>query len=374
MSDTVRPLPGILNIKPYIGGEDIIPKGYTCKVLLSSNENPFGPSLRVLQVIKDAAKRAHVYPSGSSRILKEAIAEFHGLDKDRILCTNGSEDGLTLLIRTFAGVGDEVLFSAHAFSLYGIVSLAVGATPVAAPARKYNIDVDALLAAVSPRTKIVILDNPRNPIGSYIGRDEVLRLRQNLPDHVLLVLDSAYAEYMTAEDYTAGIDLVDQFDNVVMTRTFSKFYALAGLRLGWMYGPAQIIDWVNRIRAPFCCNSGVQEAGIAALVDVEHQDLVRHHQQTMLPWFMDKLGTLGLNYVPSVTNFVLVEFESEGPFTADAVYLRLAEDGYIVRPVKGYGLPNHLRITLGAQKDMEAVVSILESFLDDYLPKYGITA
>lgn len=359
MSHMIQPKPGILNIRPYVGGEDIVPKGCQAKVLLSSNENPFGPSPLAIKAIQEQATRGHIYPSGSSRKLREAIAEFHGLDADRILCTSGSEDGLTQLIRAYAGPGDEVLFSRHAFSLYGIVSLAVGATPVPADTSNYNIDVDSLLAAVTGRTKMVILDNPRNPIGSYLSRYEVLRLRQNLPENVLLVLDSAYAEYMTQEDYTAGIDMVNQFENVVMTRTFSKFYALAGLRLGWMYSSPQIIDVINRIRLPFCCNSLVQEAGMAALSDVAHQEKVRSHNSTMLSWFMGELDKLRLPYVPSVTNFVLTEFQPEGPTSADNVYLYLAREGYIVRPVKGYGLPNHLRITLGLEEDMRALLSLL---------------
>lgn len=369
MSHSIKPQPGILNIKPYVGGEDIIPAGYTCKVLLSSNENPLGASPRVIEVMQDLATNIHIYPSGTSRKLKASIAEFNGLDPQKILCTNGSEDGLTLLIRAFAGAGDEVVFSQYAFSLYKIVTMAIGGVPVAAPAADYTIDVDSILNCVSPKTKIVILDNPSNPVGGYVTRDEVLRLRKNLPEDVLLILDSAYAEYMTVEDYTNGIDLVDQFENVVMTRTFSKFYGLAGLRVGWMYAPNYIIDYVNRIRAPFCCNSQVQEVAIAALADVEHQNAVRAHNQMILPWFMEQLRTLGLNFIPSVTNFVTVEFPSEGPVTAESVYYRLAKDGYIVRPIGGYGLTNHLRITLGLKQDMEKVVQILSSFLDDSLPK-----
>jgi histidinol-phosphate aminotransferase len=372
MPHTLKPQPGLLNLKPYVGGEDIIPKGYECKVLLSSNENPLGASPDVVKAIQETAQNIHIYPSGTARKLKAGIAQHYGLAVDRILCTNGSEDGLTLLIRAFAGPGDEVLYSQYAFSLYGIVTRSIGAFPVIAPALNYNIDVDALLKCVTPKTRIVILDNPRNPIGMYIPAHEVRRLREGLPQDVLLVLDSAYGEYMTSADYSAGIDFVDQFDNVVMTRTFSKFYGLAGLRVGWMYAQEHIIDYVNRIRAPFCCNSLVQGAGCAALQDVAHQAAVKAHHEQMMPWFMDQLRGLGYSFVPSVTNFVLVEFPAEGACHADAAYLRLAQDGYIVRPVTGYGLPNHLRITVGLKEDMEQVVEILRSFLHDYMHECDI--
>lgn len=356
----IHPQPGILNIKPYVGGEDIIPPGYTCKVLLSSNENPLGASPKVAAAIQNGLSKIHIYPSGTARMLKTRIADFHGLDAQKIICANGSEDALTLLIRTFAGAGDEVLFSQYSFSLYHIVTQSIGGVSVAAPAKNYGLDVDALLNCVSPKTKIVIIDNPSNPIGSYVGRDEIYRLRQNLPDHVLLILDSAYAEYMCRDDYTAGIDLVDEFNNVVMTRTFSKFHGLAGLRLGWMYGPTNIIDYVNRIRAPFCCNSLVQESAGAVLEDSAHQEAVLAHNNEMLPWFMGQLQDLGLAFIPSVTNFVTVEFPTSGPCSAESVYLRLAKDGYIVRPLKAYGLNNHLRITMGLAEHMQSVVNLLK--------------
>ncbi len=373
MTHSIQPQPGLLHIKPYVGGEDIIPKGYQCKVLLSSNENPLGASPKAMKVLQDNAARIHIYPSGTSRKLKGKLAEIHGLEENRLLCTNGSEDGLTLLIRAFAGQGDEVVFSQYAFSLYRIVSLSVGATPVAAPAPNLTVAVDSILASVTSKTKLVVIDNPSNPIGGYINREEVLRLRRGLPQNVLLVLDSAYAEYMSSDDYTAGIDLVNEFENVVMTRTFSKFYGLAGLRVGWMYGPECLINYVNRIRAPFCCNSLVQDVAIAALEDEGHQEAVMAHNRQTLSWFMAQLDALGLNYIPSVTNFVTVEFSKHGACSAEGVYLRLAEDGYIVRPIPGYGLPDHLRITMGLQEHMEKVVQILSSFLNDSLPKYGIS-
>jgi histidinol-phosphate aminotransferase len=363
MSQFIKPQQGLLDIQPYLGGEDIFPQGYTRKSLLSSNENPFGASPKAIMAIQDAISNVHLYPSGSSRKLRESLAEHHNIEAARIVCTNGSEEGLTLLIRAFAGHGDEILFSQYAFSLYKIVTQAIGGIPVEAPAANYSIDVDALLNCVSQKTKIVILDNPRNPIGNYLLRDEVLRLRKSLPENILLILDSAYGEYMSRPDYTAGIDLVDQFDNVVMTRTFSKFYGLAGLRLGWMYGPLYLMDYVNRIRPPFCCNSLALSAAKAALTDDEHQQEVLSHQQTMMQWFTDQIKLLDLNFIPSVTNFVTVEFPPEGPYTANAAYLRLAQDGYIVRPLKAYGLPNHLRITLGRLEDMEAVVRILKLLL-----------
>lgn len=367
MNDQVKPQPGIYNIKPYIGGEDIIPKGFQSKVLLSSNENPFGPSPKVVQTIQENLSRLHIYPSGSAKILKESIASFHGINPEMVMCTNGSEEGLTLLIRAFAGPGDEVVFSQYAFSIYNIATQSTGATPIKASAPNYTTDVDQILKCVTDKTKIVVIDNPSNPIGGYLPKVEIQRLHNNLRPDILLILDSAYAEYMQAKDYSPGIELVEQYENVIMTRTFSKFYALAGLRLGWLYAQPRLYDFVNRIRPPFCCNMLAQKCGVAALQDQEHQQKVISHQQEVLLWFMKELDLLNISYIPSVTNFVTAEFAD-----AESVYLRLAQEGYIVRPLKPYQLNNHLRITLGKKEDMEKVIAILASFLNDYLPEYDI--
>lgn len=363
MSQTIIPRPGLLDIKSQLRG-DATPPGYTLKVGLSANENPLGPSPKVIKNVLERVAEIHKYPNATAGKLRQSLADFHGIHPDQISCTTGSEDALTLLIRAFAGSGDEVVYSQYGFLVFGKAALSVAATPIIVPAPRLSVDLESLIARVSNKTKIVLLDNPSNPIGTYINKSDLIRLREALPDHVLLVLDSAYAEYMTRDDYTDGIDLVQKYDNVVMTRTFSKFYGLAGMRLGWIYGPPYIIEYINRIRAPFGCNVLAQHAGVAALEDSTHQQAVLHHHKTVHPWFSAELKELGLKFVPSVTNFILVEFPSQGPHTAEAAFLCLAEKGYIVFPVKGYGLTNHLRITLGLKEDMDGVVQTLRSFLN----------
>ena len=372
MPHTIKPRSGIVDISPYVGG-DITPQGYTRRVALSSNENPLGPGERVIEKIQALASEVYKYPRGSSPNLRGVIADFHKLDAEQILCTNGSEAALSLLIRTFAGPGDEVLMSQYSFAFFEIAAKASGATAIKAPAPKLRLEVDNLLAYVTHKTKVVLIDNPSNPIGTYLSRSEIVRLREALPDHVLLVLDSAYAEYVLREDYSDGIDLVQANDNIVMTRTFSKFYGMAGLRIGWFYGPAYIVDYINRVRTPFCCNLLAQHAGIAALEDTKHQQMVRDHFQSVHPWFSVQLKDLGLKFTPSVTNFILVEFPVKGMHTAEATYLSLAEKGYIVRPLVPYGLMHYLRITIGLRKDMEGVVQTLRSFLGASLPEYDIS-
>lgn len=371
MSHPIIPHAGIVDIKPQLRG-DVTPPGYTLKVGLCANENPLGPSPKVVATILEHISEIHKYPNATASQLRKSLSDYYKIQPDQISCTTGSEDALTLLVRAFAGPGDEILYSQYGFLVFGKATLSVGATPVIVPAPHLSIDLNALLSRVTSKTKIVLLDNPSNPIGTYIPKDELIRLRKALPEHVLLVLDSAYAEYMSNDDYTDGIDLIQKYDNVVMTRSFSKFYGLAGMRLGWIYGPPYIIEYINRIRAPFGCSSLVQHAGIAALEDSAHQHAVLHHHQTVHPWFSAKLKELGLKFVPSVTNFILLEFPSNDPYTAEAAFLSLAKEGYIVFPVKGYGLMNHLRITLGVKEDMEGVVQILRSFLNASLPKYDI--
>jgi histidinol-phosphate aminotransferase len=268
-----------------------------------------------------------------------------------------------MIPRAYAGPGDEVLYSQYGFAIYPIATLAAGATPVTAPETDYHTDVDAMLDKVSESTKVVFLANPNNPTGSYISSDEVARLREGLPDHVLLVVDSAYAEFVERDDYSAGRELVDAYDNTVMTRTFSKIYALAGLRIGWLYGPPGIVDVLNRIRAPFNVSSVAMEAAVAALGDTEHVRQALEHNRLWLPRLTQTLRGMGLTVHPSVVNFLLVQFPG-GADQAKAADAFLSERRIFVRNLNAYGLPDCLRINLGLDGEMAALTDALGEFME----------
>lgn len=356
-----KPQPGIMDIQAYIGGGHEVP-GVERVVVLSANETPLGPSSAAVQAYQDLASSLHRYPEGGSANLRQALAERFGCDADRIVCGNGSDELIALITRAYAGQGDEVLFSRHGFLMYPISARAVGAMPVAAAEANYTVDVDAMLTKVTARTRICFVANPNNPTGSYISAEEMRRLRNGLPGDVLLVVDSAYAEYVARTDYAAGIGLVEEFDNVVMTRTFSKIFGLAALRLGWAYCPPTVADVLNRIRGPFNVTAAAQAAGIAALGDVGHADDGRAHNDIWLPWLTKALSELGLTVHPSVGNFILVRFES--PQAADDGYVALMAAGCIARQVAGYGLPECIRITVGLEDENRIVVDALRSHLE----------
>ncbi|MGH6915236.1 MAG: pyridoxal phosphate-dependent aminotransferase, partial [Geminicoccales bacterium] len=263
----LRPRPGILEIEPYVGGKAEV-EGMANVVKLSANEAALGPSPRAIEALRAALPVAHRYPDGGARGLREAIAGRFDLDPERIVCGNGSDELIQLLIRAYAGPGDEVLYSAHGFLMYRLSALAAGATPVAAPERELKTDVDALLSRLTSRTRAVFIANPNNPTGSYLSADELARLHRGLPDDVLLVIDAAYAEYVRQGDYTTGLELIPRADNVVMTRTFSKLFGLAALRLGWLYAKPAVVDVLHRVRGPFNVGALAQVAGIAALEDL----------------------------------------------------------------------------------------------------------
>lgn len=353
--------PGILDIVPYKGGESAL-AGFTQVIKLASNESPLGPSPRARAAYRHTARRLALYPDGGCQALREALGRHHGVAPERIVCGNGSDELLDLCTRAYAGVGDEVLYSQYGFLVYPLSARHVGATPVAATERHYRADVDALLAQASPRTRVVFLANPNNPTGSYLAADEVGRLRKGLPDGTLLVIDAAYAEYVWRNDYTSGLELVERHDNVVMTRTFSKIYGLAALRLGWAYCPPDVADVLNRLREPFNVTAPAQAAGIAALADVAHLDRARAHNDAWLPRLSEALRGLGLEVAPSVANFILVRFPAErgGAPAADA---QLRRDGIIVRDMRPYGLPEFLRITIGRAAENRAVIASLRRFM-----------
>jgi len=351
-----------MDISPYVGGEASLP-GHDRVIKLASNESALGPSPRAMAAYRDRAEELHRYPDGAAAALRAALARTYGLDVERIVCGNGSDELLTLLGRAYAGPGDEIVYSAHGFAMYPIITRAVGATEVVAAERDLTSDVDALLGCVSERTRLVFLANPNNPTGTYIPADELARLHAGLPDGCLLVVDAAYAEYISRNDYENGVSLVETHENVVMTRTFSKIYGLGGLRVGWAYGPAAVADVLNRVRNPFNVNAGALAAATAAVDDVAYTGRVRAHNDVWLPWFARECEALGLTVNPSVGNFVIVRFPDEPGRDATAANAFLNGRGIIPRKVANYGLPGWLRITIGTEDEMRATVDALAAFV-----------
>ena len=347
------PRPGVLDISPYVGGESSVP-GVSRIIKLASNEGALGPSPAAVAASHGGADAVWRYPDGAATALREALAAQYGLDPDRIACGAGSDELLGILCRAYVGPGDEVLYSRHGFLMYAIYAIGLGATPVAAEEIRLTADVDALLAQVTERTRVVFLANPNNPTGTYLPFGEIRRLHAGLPKSVLLVLDAAYAEYMTETDYSAGIELVGEASNVVMTRTFSKIYALGGLRLGWCYGPRAVIDVVDRLRGPFNVGTPALRAGVAALADTAHFAKVRDHTIQWRRWTTEALRGLGFEVPESFANFILVRFADAAAADAADVFLR--SRGLIARKIGGYGLPESLRITIGTEEEMRILV------------------
>jgi histidinol-phosphate aminotransferase len=356
------PRPGILDISPYVGGEAKV-AGIERPIRLASNESALGPSRKAIAAYRALAGEIHRYPGGNAQELREALGHCHGIDPLRIVCGAGSDELIALLLRCYAGPGDEVLYSRHGFLMYPINAMAVGATPIAAPERDLTTDVDAVLARVTERTRIVFIANPNNPTGTYLGTPELARLHAGLPASVLLAIDAAYAEFVNRNDYDAGMALVNRAENVVMLRTFSKIYALAGLRLGWAYCPPAIADILNRVRGPFNVGAAAQAAGVAAIEDVEALDRARAHNERWLPWFSERLAGLGLPLTPSVANFVLARFPDHPGRSADAAFAFLQSRSILTRKMAAYGLPQHLRITIGTGPEMETVSAALAELM-----------
>jgi len=351
------PRPGIMEIAAYVGGDSKI-DGASKVIKLASNESALGPSPKAVAAYRALAEELHRYPEGGSTELRDALGARHGLDPARIVCGAGSDELIALLVRGYVGVGDEVVYSRHGFLMYPIAAKAAGAIPIAAPERNLTADVDALLAAVTPRTRIVFLANPNNPTGTYITTAELERLHQGLPPSVLLVIDAAYSEFVVRNDYSAGAELVASSDNVVMMRTFSKIYALAALRLGWAYCPPAVADVLNRIRGPFNVGAASQAAGLAAILDQPAVDAARTHNDIWRPWLAEQLTRFGLTVTPSVANFLLVHFKN-----AEAANDFLTGRGIITRKMVAYGLPQCLRISIGTEEECRAVADALSVFV-----------
>ena len=359
----LRPQPksGVLDIAAYVPGKSKA-MGETLHKL-SSNETPLGFSGKVGPAIEAVVKHLELYPDGASNELREAIGEVYGLNSERIICGAGSDEILGMIATAYLAPGDEAIYSEHGFLVYEIAIRAAGATPVIAPETNLTTDVDAILERVSEKTKIVFIANPNNPTGTYQPFDEVKRLHAGLPPHVLLVLDAAYAEYVRRNDYESGMELASTAENVIMTRTFSKIYGLANLRIGWGFAPAHIIDAMNRIRGPFNLSGVAIAAGAAAVRDTEFVQRAVVHNETWLPWVTAELEKLGLKVTPSVGNFVLVHFPDEDGKRAGEADQYLLERGCVLRQVGNYGFPNALRMSIGIEEANRAVVGHLAAFL-----------
>ena len=357
MTQMITPQPGIMDIAPYQGGASHV-AGVENALKLSSNENPFGPSAAAIKAYEQAGRMLHRYPSADHSELRGAIGEVYGIDPARIICGAGSDEIIAFLCQAYAGQGDEVVHTEHGFAMYRISALAAGATPVEVKEHERVTDVDAILAACTDKTRLVFIANPNNPTGTMIGPADVARLAEGLPAQALLVLDGAYAEYV--EGYDGGAALVDARQNVVMTRTFSKIYGLGGLRIGWGYGPAHVMDVLARVRGPFNLSNSALAAAEAAVRDVAYIDHCRAENARCRTWLADALAEIGVPSDVSLANFILARFTSQAEAEACDTYLQ--SQGLIVRRVAGYKLPTCLRITVGDESGCRRVVHAIRQF------------
>lgn len=358
-----QPRAGLMDIPLYEGGKSSL-SGHDRVIKLSSNESALGPSPNAITAYADVAANLVRYPDGGAGALKVAISDVHDLPVEQIICGAGSDEILCLVCRAYAGPDDEIIHTEHGFLMYGIYARSVGATPVIVPETNLTADVDAILAAVTDVTKIVFLANPNNPTGTVLPMAELNRLRDELRDDIVLVLDGAYAEFMKDDDYDAGRGLAENTSNTLMTRTFSKIYGLANLRVGWAFGAQSLIETLERLRSPFNINGAAIAAATEAMRDVEHTKAAQEHNSRWMGVAVQRLRALGLEITGESGNFVLPKFpDTPGKTAADADAF-LQEKGIIVRRVANYGLPHHLRITLGTDEEMEAVLSALTTFME----------
>ena len=353
----IAPQPGIMDIELYVGGKSHLP-GMANVIKLSSNENPFGPSQAAQEAVRRVVHEMHRYPSSDHAELRQAIGETWGLDPERIICGAGSDEIIAFLCQAYAGPGDEVIHTEHGFAMHRISALAAGATPVEVAEQDRVVSVDNILAACTARTKLVFVANPANPTGTMIGLAELERLAESLPPQALLVIDSAYAEYV--EGYDGGAKLATQRDNVVMTRTFSKLYGLGGMRVGWGYGPQAIIDVLQRVRGPFNISGMALTAAEAAIRDTAYVEKCRAENARMRAWLGEALAEHGVSSDASTANFILARFASQAEAEACDIYLQ--GQGVLVRRTTGYKLPHALRITVGDEASCRRVAHLIGLF------------
>ena len=352
-----------MDIAPYVPGRSATDDGRKV-AKLSSNENPLGTSAAAQTAFSAHAGDLARYPDASASALREAIAAKYDLDPARVIYGTGSDEILHLITGAYAGPGDEVIQVRYGFAVYEIATRRVGAKLVIAPDADYATDVDAILAAVTPATRIVFVANPNNPTSTFTPREEIARLHAGLRADIMLVIDQAYAEYLDPDEDDFGLDMAKTHANVIITRTFSKIYGLAAERIGWGYGSAEAVDAMHRIRAPFNITSGGQAAAIAALHDTAFVDHSRAHNAIWRAWLADevaKMGNKGLRAIPSKTNFLLILFE--GAVSAEMAYKGLMEHGFITRWLPGQGLPNALRISIGTEEETRGVAAALRTIV-----------
>ena len=361
MSDAPVPQPGIMELTPYKAFAK--PKRPGRLIRLMANEGALGPSPKAIEAYKAASGEIHRYPESGSGTLVSALAKHHGLDPEKLVIGNGSDELIELICHCFAGPGDEVIYTQYGFVMYPTCAHASGATPVKVADDGFTASVDAILARVTPKTKIVFLANPNNPTGTYLARSEVERLWAALPKSVVLVLDAAYAEYVERNDYSAGADLAEKAPNVIMLRTFSKMYGLAGLRLGWGYGAPAVVDVLNRVHGVFNVNAAAQAAGVAALEDVPFQDRSKTHNRIWVPRVQEKLRELGLEPLPTVANFMLVRVPAKTGKTPDQILAFCAERGIFMREMKTYGMTDCFRFSIGTEEENQALFETLTECL-----------
>lgn len=356
-------VPDVLDLAPYQPGkpvEDLERElGVRNALKLASNENPAGPAEGVRAALEEARTGVRLYPDANGFALKEALAEHLGTTPDRITLGNGSNDVLDLLARIFVTPGDEVVYSEYAFLVYALVTRATSGTAVVVPARDWGHDLAAMADAVTERTKLVFIANPNNPTGTCVDARTLETFLERVPGDVVVVLDEAYCEYVERDDYPDGLNYLERFPNLVVTRTFSKIHGLAGLRVGYAVASPDITDLLNRVRQPFNVNHLAQKAALAALADQDHVTRCRAINTRGLSQFSGLCESLGLPFIPSTANFLTVEF---GDRTTE-VYEALLHKGIIVRPVGNYGMPGHLRITIGMPEDMDILAAALKQIL-----------
>lgn len=359
----LQPKPWISGIAPYVPGKSASDDGRPL-IKLSANENPLGTSDHARAAFLEAAADMARYPDPGATALRTALAAKYDLDPARVIYGTGSDELLHLAASAYAGPGDEVLYVRYGFAVYEIAARRVGAVPVEAADLDYGTDVDALLAAVTDKTRVVYVANPNNPTGTFAPREDIARLHAGLPSDILLVLDQAYAEYLDQGMDDGGLDLARSADNVLVTRTFSKIYGLAAERIGWGYGSADIIEALHKIRAPFNVTRCGQEAAIAALADQDFVDQSRQHNAKWRAWLaaeLEAMGNHGLRILPSQTNFLFVIFD--GAVTAQMMFQRLMDAGYVVRHLPGQGLPQVLRITIGTEEEVRGLADAMRASL-----------
>ncbi|MEC8085094.1 MAG: histidinol-phosphate transaminase [Pseudomonadota bacterium] len=333
-------------------------------IRLSVNEGALGPSPRVAAALDRVKDDLHRYPPLGLEPLVEAIGAHHGIDDaDRLVIGCGSDELLSCLCQAYVDPGDEVIVTQYGFLLYRHLTLMAGGVPKVAEDHDFTVSVDNILALVSERTRIVFLANPNNPTGTYLPQREVQRLRDSLPESVLLVVDAAYAEYVQRNDYSSGKAMVEAHENVVMLRTFSKFHGLAGLRIGWAYCPADIAATLATVKPPYGVSLAAVEAGAASLGDHDFQERSLRHNQEMVPWFSARMTALGLHAEPTVANFVMLRFPRENGRDADAARLFLDARNILVRKLDDYGLPDHVRVSMGTRAEMDITVAAIAEFL-----------